>query len=55
MLILTQENTVLIEKRIRHLIFLYGSTLTIKYCKAGVLEHTLLRARFVWPVCMCHI
>ena len=59
---LTQENNVLIEKHVRHFllydhlqIFWYGNTLTNKYCKTGVLEHTLLRTRFVWSVCMCHI
>ena len=55
---LTQEHTVLIEKRVRHFllyehlqIFLYGNTLTNKYCKTEVLERTLLRTRFV-KACM---
>ena len=55
---LTQENNVLTEKHVRHLllydhlqIFWYGNTLTNKYCKTGVLERTLLRTRFV-KACM---
>ena len=58
MLRLTQKNTVLIEKRVKHFllnehikIFWYERTLTNKYCKTGIRERTLLKSRFVKP-CM---
>ena len=58
MLRLTQKNTVLIEKRVKHFllnehikIFWYERTLTNKCCITRIRERTLLKSRFV-KACM---